>query len=190
MAPRQHKYSERDERCARWMHELIRQIYNRAKAPNWPAWANDIRLMREQDRRSYDEIAELFRWANKHPFWKQNILSPATLRKQWDRLAIQMQADKPAPKPKITPKPRPALPAERSRPAPESEYYQALRRLGIDPKPSEPEPLANLKPAPKKEKEYTLDRTGGNCSQCGNRAQIIARFKDRSLCIDCATKSL
>lgn len=86
-----YKFEARDLACARWMFELIRSLNATHKRPNFDAWANDIRLLREQDRRSYEDIARVFTWANKHDFWSGNILSPAKLRKQFDVLKIQMQ---------------------------------------------------------------------------------------------------
>ena len=60
-----------------------------AKAPNWAQWANDIRLMREQDGRTHHDICSLFKWANLDPFWSANVLCPKTLRKQWDKLTAK-----------------------------------------------------------------------------------------------------
>lgn len=55
-------------------------------------WAKTIRLMRERDGRTHEEILNLWRWANKHDFWSTNILSPEKLRKQWDQLFIQRKS--------------------------------------------------------------------------------------------------
>jgi len=92
-----YKFEARDLACARWMFELIRSLNDTHKRPNFEAWANDIRLLREQDRRSYEEIARVFGWANSHSFWSGNILSPAKLRKQFDTLKIQMQQEQKRP---------------------------------------------------------------------------------------------
>jgi uncharacterized protein YdaU (DUF1376 family) len=81
--------NEEDHQAARWIFERVQQVNPTAKEPNWDAWANDIRLMREQDRRDHRGICELFGWANKDSFWKANILSPDTLRKQWDKLTAK-----------------------------------------------------------------------------------------------------
>lgn len=54
--------------------------------PNLKAWANDLRLMRERDGRSLEEIEAMFRWANTDPFWRPNILSITTLRAKWPKL--------------------------------------------------------------------------------------------------------
>lgn len=57
-----------------------------AKKPNLPAWADEIRLMREVDRRELPEIWSLFQWVRKDTFWRANVLSPAKLREKWDQL--------------------------------------------------------------------------------------------------------
>ncbi|MDX1538848.1 replication protein [Arsukibacterium sp.] len=54
---------------------------------NLALWANDIRLMRTQDKRTAKHMITLFALAHTDKFWKTNIQSPAALRKQWARLA-------------------------------------------------------------------------------------------------------
>lgn len=93
--------SPEDLKAAHWMHDRILTVAPSAKAPNWEAWANEIRLMREQDKRSHHEICELFAWANKDTvFWAANILSPAKLRAKWTTL--EAQKNRPAPGPRAT----------------------------------------------------------------------------------------
>jgi len=86
-APRQ--ANDDDEKCARWLYGALLSTMPKAKAPNISAWAKEVRLMRERDGRTHREICELFQWAHSNTFWRSNILSPAKLREQWDRLAIQ-----------------------------------------------------------------------------------------------------
>lgn len=69
-------------------HALIQDQPDRKRA-NLDAWANDVRLMRERDNRTHDQILDLFAWANDDSFWRANILSPAKLRKQWDHLTAK-----------------------------------------------------------------------------------------------------
>ncbi|MEH6347757.1 MAG: replication protein [Bermanella sp.] len=57
--------------------------------PNWPTWANELRLMREADNRQPSHIATLFKFADSHEFWSTVILSPSSLRKHWGKLAAQ-----------------------------------------------------------------------------------------------------
>lgn len=53
-------------------------------------WANEIRLMREQDGRAPPEIRKVFEWANRDSFWRSNILSAAKLREKFDQLKLRM----------------------------------------------------------------------------------------------------
>jgi hypothetical protein len=79
---------EQDYEAAHWIFDQIRKLNPGHKQPNFKGWANDIRLMRERDKRSHREICELFAWANRDDFWRTNILSPSKLRAQWDRLTL------------------------------------------------------------------------------------------------------
>lgn len=78
-----------DLRCAEWLFTMVQSISPSAKNPNFAAWANDIRLMRERDDRTHYEIAALFKWACNDKFWKGNVLCPATLRDKWTQLDIK-----------------------------------------------------------------------------------------------------
>ncbi|HHJ4500314.1 TPA: replication protein [Raoultella ornithinolytica] len=78
-----------DLKAARWIFDKVTTVNASLSEPNWVEWANTIRLMRLQDNRSHYEICELFKWANKDEFWKENILSPSNLRKKWDQLATK-----------------------------------------------------------------------------------------------------
>lgn len=78
-----------DLRCAEWLFTMVQSISLSAKKPNYAAWANDIRLMRERDDRTHYEIAALFKWACNDKFWKGNVLCPATLRDKWTQLDIK-----------------------------------------------------------------------------------------------------
>lgn len=78
-----------DLRCAEWLFTMVQGISPSAKKPNYAAWANDIRLMRERDDRTHYEIAALFKWACNDKFWKGNVLCPATLRDKWTQLDIK-----------------------------------------------------------------------------------------------------
>jgi len=84
------KFSDEDRAMAVWMfEEKIKPLYPKQKPPNYDQWAEVIRKLREIDERTLPEIKALFEWANNDTFWRTNILSPETLRKQWDKLAIK-----------------------------------------------------------------------------------------------------
>lgn len=85
--------------CAQWIFKRVKELYENAtesdesvdppKEPNWALWANEVRLMRTIDCRTHRQICRLFDKVNKHPFWSKNILSPSSLRKQWDQLVLK-----------------------------------------------------------------------------------------------------
>ncbi len=83
------KYSQDDHDCAVWMLSMVRQINPAFKEPNLKTWANDIRKIINIDKRTYQEISDLFMWVNRDDFWSSNILSPAKLRKQWDKIYMK-----------------------------------------------------------------------------------------------------
>ncbi|WP_174348881.1 replication protein [Lelliottia aquatilis] len=78
-----------DLKAARWIYDRLLTVNASLTEPNWAEWANTIRLMRVQDKRTHYEICDLFQWANRDEFWKDNILSPSSLRKQWDQLTTK-----------------------------------------------------------------------------------------------------
>lgn len=80
-----------DLKAAQWIYGKVQIVCPTAQEPTWHSWANDIRLMRQVDGRTHEEICRLFRWANKDPFWCSNVLCPAKLREKWPTLAIQSQ---------------------------------------------------------------------------------------------------
>lgn len=79
----------RHRKMAQAMFARIVDKFPKTKAPNLDKWATDIRLMIDRDKRTPEEIWHTFVWANDHDFWSANILSPGTLRKQFDKLAAQ-----------------------------------------------------------------------------------------------------
>lgn len=86
-SPKGDKWGTADDlKAAQWIFQLITKISPSAKTPNWSGWANDVRLMREQDNRTHSDICQMFKFANQDSFWKSNILSPAKLREKWTQL--------------------------------------------------------------------------------------------------------
>jgi len=66
--------------------ERIEQMQPGRKKPDLAKWANSVRLMREQDGRTDDDIRGLFQRVQADDFWRVNILSPDKLRAKWDDL--------------------------------------------------------------------------------------------------------
>jgi len=89
------KYSDVDLKTAEFIYGKILKLNPGHKKPNMTTWANNVRLMVSRDGKTHEEIKDLFTWANNHDFWGRNILSPSSLRKQWDKLTIQKGKPKP-----------------------------------------------------------------------------------------------
>ena len=73
---------------------LYKQIQNNSPKYNEPdleKWANEFRLIMERDKREGKEIQDLIIKTQSDIFWKKNILSPAKLRKHYDRLIIEFE---------------------------------------------------------------------------------------------------
>lgn len=92
------KFSQDDLKAAQWMLDRLLMDIPDYKNYNIKTWANEVRLMRERDQRTHHEICQLWAFARNHHFWHVNILSPGKLRKQFDRLKLEMRGphDKPA----------------------------------------------------------------------------------------------
>jgi predicted Fe-S protein YdhL (DUF1289 family) len=86
--------AEKDFALATWAFQKVLAVAPKTKPPNLIAWANTIRLMREQDNHTHREISEVFHWANMDDFWKTNVLSMETLRKQFAVLSAKQEAAK------------------------------------------------------------------------------------------------
>ena len=92
--PRRYKFTVADRNFAEHMAaqiDLANGITDRAR--NLDSWANDLRIMREIDGRSEDEIFTVFTWANQDQFWKYNIQSVDKLRSQFSKLYGKCQSE-------------------------------------------------------------------------------------------------
>lgn len=83
------RFTFEDSEVAVYILNRVLEVHPGFKTPNLNDWADDVRLMREQDKRTHAEIRDLFDWSNRHHFWSGNIHSPKKLRKQWDTLVMQ-----------------------------------------------------------------------------------------------------
>ena len=90
---RRFKFSERDLAIAKMILAGVQKLDGEFKKTNLDSWANEIRLMRERDNRTHNQIEEIFSWANNHHFWGANILSPGKLREKWSQLIIQKDTE-------------------------------------------------------------------------------------------------
>ncbi|KAA6455265.1 Replication protein O [Bacillus atrophaeus] len=92
--PSRLKYEICDMENAEYLFKEILINNPDAKKPNLEKWANEFRLIRERDKRTDKQIKYLIKWSQQDSFWKTNILSPDSLRKQFDRLVTKIKSDK------------------------------------------------------------------------------------------------
>lgn len=59
------------------------------------SWYTPARLLLERDGRDVVEAGGLIEWATRHPFWRANVLSMDTFRRQYDTLRLQRDRNRP-----------------------------------------------------------------------------------------------
>lgn len=85
--------SPENRKLAQLLYDLIKESNPAWHVnPNWDQWAEDIRKLRELDKRTEQQIEFIIRWSQSDDFWKRNILSPGKLRKQFNTLVVQAKA--------------------------------------------------------------------------------------------------
>lgn len=83
------RFAESDMLTATWMFAELASQDPKMKHPNLDKWAETIRLMRERDGRTDQEIRDLFTWLQSDDFWPTVVLSPDSLRKSWDKITAK-----------------------------------------------------------------------------------------------------
>lgn len=82
--------------CTQYLYDNIKERTNppvwEKKPPKLDAWYKDIEALHRIDGITYENIRRVIAWCTKDSFWKNNILSGATLRKQFNQLYIKMNA--------------------------------------------------------------------------------------------------
>lgn len=64
-------------------------VANGARRPSiTKAWLDEARLLLDKDGQPFDEVVAVMRWCQNDSFWRSNILSMPTFRKQYDRLKL------------------------------------------------------------------------------------------------------
>lgn len=89
-------YSNRHMKGSRWIFEKMKVPMPHLLEPNFEAWANDVRLMMEVDKRTDVQIVGVIEWLttgtdDDAQFWQPNVQCPAKLREKFDRLLTVME---------------------------------------------------------------------------------------------------
>ncbi|ELQ0516550.1 hypothetical protein R2D92_000001, partial [Listeria monocytogenes] len=86
---RQNKFDEVHLSLANLLFEMIKSNNPEEKNPDIEKWANDIRVMIEQDKREPEKVKNAIIWSQKNDFWCSVIKSPKSLRRNYDKMATQ-----------------------------------------------------------------------------------------------------
>ena len=91
----ENKYSymsdSNEYRLALYLFKFIKRNNPGAKEPNLQRWAKTFDYILRIDKRDIEEVKTLIKWCQDDNFWFKNILSPDKLRKQYDRLLLEMK---------------------------------------------------------------------------------------------------
>lgn len=80
------------EKCCQLLADLIEQ--NGSRRPTvTQGWRDAARLMIDRDKIAFESVMGAITWSQGHDFWRINILSMPTLRKQYDRLRLQAESE-------------------------------------------------------------------------------------------------
>ncbi len=89
---KKYNFTEWDMQFANKIYDWTKEEFYFAKPPNFEEWANSVRMTREIDKRSEDDLHFALRWAFENDFWKANIRSPMALRKHFETMSAQIVA--------------------------------------------------------------------------------------------------
>ena len=71
----------------------LKKVHPNLKEPNLRKWVEEMEKAIRLDKRTPEELRAVITWAVNDSFWKANILSPLSLREQFDRLFMGMRRD-------------------------------------------------------------------------------------------------
>lgn len=74
--------------------ESIKEINPKFKDPNLEKWEREFDCILNEDKRDLADLYAMIKWVLSNPFWKARCLSPANLRKNYDTIYMQMNANK------------------------------------------------------------------------------------------------
>lgn len=91
-APKTEEPREDVDRICTYLAEWI--VRNGSRRPSiTKEWRDEARRLIDRDGRPLDEIQKVIRWSQRDQFWRKNVLSMPTFRKQYDRLRLGWEDD-------------------------------------------------------------------------------------------------
>jgi hypothetical protein len=103
---------------------------NGARTPSvTKAWHDSCRLLLDRDGFTVEQVRYLIEWSQRHHFWRSNILSMPTLRKQADRLKLQARQEYEKANPSAAARPvAPRFPTAQERSQQQRDEWTALAK--------------------------------------------------------------
>lgn len=98
---KRYKYNATDLELSKLLFTLIQRRRHDHPEPNFEDWANEVRKLREIEKKTPEQIKAVIKWAQADGFWWDKVLSTASLRKKSrtdelkriERIEITMQKD-------------------------------------------------------------------------------------------------
>jgi predicted phage replisome organizer len=88
------KFETFDMQLATKLYDMMKENNDGVKKPNFDNWANEVRLMRERDNRTEEQIDYVIEYSQKDTFWSTVVLSVKSLRKNFDKIVVQIKKNK------------------------------------------------------------------------------------------------
>ena len=92
--------TDEDFDLAMWFWSTIIEMYERAaefdgalakpREPNFVGWANEVRLLRQENGCTYDQIRTMVERIQRDQFWCSKVQSMPTLRSKWPDLVLKL----------------------------------------------------------------------------------------------------
>ena len=79
-------------RLSSYLFKFIKKNNEKAKEPNFQVWCRELDKILRIDKREVEEVKKIIKWCQEDGFWYKNILSPGSLRKQYDKFVLEIKA--------------------------------------------------------------------------------------------------
>lgn len=90
------RYTEKQLQLAkRFQSNLAKDFPKEMSRVSLSQWANDLRLVHEEDNIEMSEIEEMIKWLVTHNFWSRHVRSPKVLREKFERLLVEKRVSQP-----------------------------------------------------------------------------------------------
>lgn len=89
---RRYKYEPTDLWLATWMSTTFRASLADDETPNIESWANELRLLREDENASPALVEDVLSYCQHDQHWRKTLGSPSGLRRMWHEIYPRYKA--------------------------------------------------------------------------------------------------